>query len=270
MQLSKVSVFVTVVVTAAVTAGAVYGTRSSPPAKTITGCVNNSTKLIRIVSKTSDCRRNEKPLTWNVAGRAGPKGPVGGIGRPGSGARGPTGVAGPTGSAGSTGATGPAGTTGPTGSTGPTGATGATGPVRTPEYAYIYDLSPSDLTATVPVGGDVPFSIANNTKTAGITYTADGKITIATAGVYRIEFMASVDNAGQLELTQNGAELASTVYGRATGTTQIIGQAILTVAQHDVITLRNPTGNTTALTFSSAAGGSHPSVSASIVIEQLA
>lgn len=264
MQRSRVSVLVVVVVTAAITAGAVYGTtRSSPAVKSITGCVNTRTKLIRIVSKRSDCNtRREKALTWNQVGRAGPRGPVGGIGLPGSGARGPTGLNGPTGSAG---ATGPAGSTGPSG---PTGATGATGPVGAPEYAYIYDLSPPDFLTTVAVGGDVPF-IRNGPKTAGITYTANGQITIATAGVYRIEFIASVNELGQLDLTQNGSEVASTVYGRATGTSEIIGQAILTVAHNDVITLRNPTGNSNALTFTSNAGGTHPSVSASVLIEQL-
>jgi hypothetical protein len=44
--------------------------------------------------------------------------------------------------------------------------------------------------------------------------------------------------AGQLLLTQNGIEIASTVYGRATGTSEISGQAILTVAAGDVLTLR--------------------------------
>jgi hypothetical protein len=114
----------------------------------------------------------------------------------------------------------------------------------------------------------VPFA-GNGPKTAGITYVANGQITIATAGVYRVEFIASVQEPGQLELTQNGVEVASTVYGRATGTSEIIGQAILTVAHNDVITLRNPAGNISALTFSSNSGGTHASVSASVVIEQL-
>jgi hypothetical protein len=166
---------------------------------------------------------------------------------------------------------GPTGLTGPDGATGITGATGASGPagpVGSPEYAYIYDLSPGDLPATVRPGNDVPFA-QNGPMTAGISYATNGQITIATRGTYRVEFIASVTEAGQLVLAQNGTELPSTVYGRATGTSQISGQTILTVAAGDVLTLRNPSGNPTALTFTPFAGGTNPDVSASIVIEQL-
>src|SRR5581483_7437965 len=144
---------------------------------------------------------------------------------------------------------------------GVTGATGPTGPVGSPQYAYIYDLSPPDLAATVGAGSDVPFA-HNGPKTAGITYAANGQITIATAGVYHVEFIASVTEPGQLELTQNGVELPSTVYGRATGTSEISGQATLSVAAGDVLTLRNPSGNSSALSFTPLAGGTHPDVSA--------
>jgi BclA C-terminal domain len=136
------------------------------------------------------------------------------------------------------------------------------------QYAYIYDLSPPDLAATVAAGTDVPFA-HNGPKTAGITYTANGQITIATAGVYRVEFIASVTEPGQLVLTQNGVEIPSTVYGRATGTSEISGQATLSVTAGDILTLRNPSGNSPALTFTPVAGGTHADVSASILIEQL-
>jgi hypothetical protein len=151
---------------------------------------------------------------------------------------------------------------------GATGARGPTGPVGLPEYAYIYDLSPPDIAATVGAGTDVPFA-HNGPKTAGITYAANGQITIATAGVYRIEFIASVTEPGQLELTQNGVQIPSTVYGRATGTSEISGQATLSVAAGDILTLRNPSGNSPALTFTPTAGGTHADVSASILIQQL-
>jgi hypothetical protein len=137
-----------------------------------------------------------------------------------------------------------------------------------PQYAYIYDLSPPDLTATVGAGTDVPFA-HNGPMSSGITYAPNGQITIATPGVYRIEFIASVSEPGQLELTQNGVAIPSTIYGRATGTSEISGQANLTVAAGDVITLRNPTGNSPALTFTLFAGGGQPDVSASITIEQV-
>lgn len=142
------------------------------------------------------------------------------------------------------------------------------GQAASPQYAYIYDLSPPDLAATIGAGTDVPFA-HNGPMSSGITYATNGHITIATPGVYRIEFIASVSEPGQLELTQNGVAISSTIYGRASGTSEISGQATLTVAAGDVITLRNPTGNSPALTFTPSAGGGQADVSASIAIEQV-
>jgi hypothetical protein len=141
-------------------------------------------------------------------------------------------------------------------------------PAAAPQYAYIYDVSPPNIPGTVGAGTDVP--LANNgPMSSGVTYASNGQITIAVAGVYHVSFLASVTEPGQLELTQNGTPLPSTVYGRATGTSEISGQAILNVAAGDVITLRNPAGNSPALTFTPIAGGTQPDVSASITIEQV-
>jgi hypothetical protein len=142
------------------------------------------------------------------------------------------------------------------------------GPTTAPQYAYIYDIGPNPV-SSVAAGTDVPFA-DNGPMTSGITYVpATGQITIATAGVYQISFIASVNEPGQLELTQDTTPLPNTLYGRATGTSEISGQAILTVAAGDVITLRNPAGNSPALTFTPSAGGTHPDVTASITIEQV-
>jgi hypothetical protein len=64
-------------------------------------------------------------------------------------------------------------------------------------------------------------------------------------------------------------ELPYTVYGRATGTSQIAGDALVTTtAANSKVELRNPAGNTPALTITPLAGGAQPAV-ASIVIQQL-
>lgn len=64
-------------------------------------------------------------------------------------------------------------------------------------------------------------------------------------------------------------ELPYTVYGRATGSSQIVGDALVTTAAAgSTVELRNPTGNTPALTITPFAGGTHPAV-ASIVIQRL-
>jgi hypothetical protein len=75
-------------------------------------CVKRTNGMIRLIHPGNrgwidDCKRNERAVSWNQIGPAGPTGP-----------QGPTGASGPAGATGSTGATG---------ATGPTGATGATG-----------------------------------------------------------------------------------------------------------------------------------------------
>ena len=70
-------------------------------------------------------------------------------------------------------------------------------------------------------------------------------------------------------MTLNGADLDYTVVGRATGTSDIIGMSIVTTTSvNSVLTVRNPAGNSTALTITPLAGGTRP-VSAHLVITQL-
>ena len=51
---------------------------------------------------------------------------------------------------------------------------------------------------------------------------------LSAIGTYQVLFQVSVTEAGQLILTLNDAELAYTVVGRATGTSQIVGMALVT------------------------------------------
>ena len=82
-------------------------------------------------------------------------------------------------------------------------------------------------------------------------------------------FQVSVTEAGQLILTLNGEDLAYTVVGRATGTSQIVGMSIVeTTVINAVLTVRNPAGNAAALTITPLAGGTRP-VSAHLVITQI-
>lgn len=82
-------------------------------------------------------------------------------------------------------------------------------------------------------------------------------------------FEVSVDEAGRLLLTLNGADLPYTVVGRATGVSQIVGMAIVTTTVvNSILTVRNPAGNAAALTITPLAGGTRP-VSAHLVITQI-
>jgi hypothetical protein len=129
---------------------------------------------------------------------------------------------------------------------------------------------PPDNTATVAVDADVPFP-ENGPALAGsgITRLNTTQFSLAAIGTYQVMFQVSVDEPGQLDLTLNGTELASTVVGRATGTSQIVEMALVqTAAADSTLTVRNPAGNTTALTITPLAGGASP-VSAHLVITRL-
>ena len=90
----------------------------------------------------------------------------------------------------------------------------------------------------------------------------------ANVGVYQIIFQVSITEAGQLVVTLTGNDLAYTVVGRETGTSQIVGIAIIETTENSVLTIRNPSGSSSALTVTPLAGGTR-SVSARLMITQL-
>lgn len=114
--------------------------RVPDPNGTIHGCYQTGSPLRIIDAAVTSCRRGERSLIWNQAGRSGLQGKSG---RPGP--RGPSGPAGPQGPAGpagpkgdpgyggslngTTGSPGPRGEPGPMGPQGPVGPPGPQGPV---------------------------------------------------------------------------------------------------------------------------------------------
>jgi hypothetical protein len=210
-------------------------------------------------------------------GATGPEGPQGIQGETGeTGATGPEGPQGIQGETGETGATGPEGPQGIQGETGETGATGPTGPAGTDgviDFADFYALMPLDNAATVAPGADVDFPQDGPTSSGGITRLGPDSFNLAEIGIYSVQFQVSVTEAGQLVLTldQGGGpvELAYTVVGRATGTSQIVEIALVqTFTENSILTVRNPADNSTALTITPLAGGTEP-VSAHLVIMRL-
>ncbi len=92
-------------------------------------------------------------------------------------------------------------------------------------------------------------------------------------GAYRVDFSVSANEPGQLVLAVDSGggmvEIPYTVYGRATGTSLISGEAIIeTISANSAVEVRNPAGNTPALTITPDAGGTHPAV-ASLLIERV-
>ncbi|MUT68404.1 collagen-like protein [Paenibacillus sp. NEAU-GSW1] len=202
-------------------------------------------------------------------GELGPEGLTGALGPQGAaGLVGAIGALGPQGLAGLAGAIGAAGLTGPTGATGPTGPVGPAGGVL--GFADFFALMPPNNAATVAPNTDVSFPQDGPISGTAITRINASSFNLAAIGTYQVLFQVNVNEAGQLILTLNGADLAYTVVGRATGTSQIVGMALVqTTIINSVLTVRNPAGNSTALTITPLAGGTRPD-SAHLVIMQIA
>lgn len=126
---------------------------------------------------------------------------------------------------------------------------------------------PPDNAATVAIGADVDFPQDGPTS-GSIARTGVDTFNVPTIGTYRVFFTVPVSEAGQLVLTVNGTELSYTVVGRATGTTAITGESLVTTSVvNSIVTVRNA-GSSSALTITPLAGGTDP-VSASIIFERL-
>jgi hypothetical protein len=145
-----------------------------------------------------------------------------------------------------------------------------TAPAASLGFADFFALMPPDNAATIAPGTDVSFP-QDGPASSGSTITRIGpsSFNLSEIGTYQVSFQVSISEAGQLILTLNGADLAYTVVGRATGTSQIVGVALVsTTSVNSILTVRNPAGNPTALTVTPLAGGTRP-VSAHLVITRL-
>ncbi|MEK3720389.1 hypothetical protein [Paenibacillus sp. FSL H8-0034] len=144
------------------------------------------------------------------------------------------------------------------------------GPAGVLSFSDFFALMPPDNAATVAPGTDVSFPQNGPTSGIAIARTSPSTFRLSAKGTYQVLFQVSVTEAGQLVLTLNGAEIAYTVVGRATGTSQIVGMSLVrTTVNKSILAVRNPAGNTTALTITPLAGGTSP-VSAHLVIMRIA
>lgn len=157
---------------------------------------------------------------------------------------------------------------GPAGPAGPPGPAGPAGPaVSALPYGYFFALMPGDNTATVAAGGAVSFP--QDGAANGILRANDTEIVVGLVGVYEVSWQVSVTEPGQLVLALDGLELAHTVAGRATGTSQISNHVLIDVQTAPAsLSVRNPAGSASALTITPLAGGAQAS-SASLVIKQI-
>lgn len=128
---------------------------------------------------------------------------------------------------------------------------------------------PPDNAATVAVGASVDFPQDGPSSGSGITRLTADTFNLLNIGTYQVFWQVCVAQAGQLIIRLNGIELAPTVAGRATGTTEIMGMCLITTSSiNSVLEITNPASNSTALTITPLAGGTLP-VSAHLIITQI-
>lgn len=186
------------------------------------------------------------------------RGPPGPIGPPGT--QGPPGDS--TGTIGNTGPPGPQGLIGTIGNTGPPGVSGII------NFSNFFGLMPGDNAATVAAG--IPVSFPQDGVTNGvITRINSTQFNLPNIGVYDIFFQVSFTEPGQLVIVLNNIQDLTTVVGRATGTSQIIGMTLIkTTSINSILSINNAAGNSPALTITPLAGGTN-SVSCNLVIKQI-
>jgi hypothetical protein len=128
---------------------------------------------------------------------------------------------------------------------------------------------PPDNSSTIAPGSDVQFPLEGPVGGSSILPITSSTFALTNVGAYEVTFNVGVTEPGQLELSLNGVELAYTVVGRATGTSQIVGQSLVTVSAPDsVLAVENPSAESLPLTVTTDAGGVLPA-SASLIIQQL-
>jgi hypothetical protein len=127
---------------------------------------------------------------------------------------------------------------------------------------------PNDNSATIAPGSNVEFP-NNGPNYSSITRTGPSTFNLTNIGTYLIQFQVSIAEPGQLCITLNSIEQPYTVVGGATGTSQIVGlNLITTTSSNSIISISNPSSESTALTLTHLAGGTNP-VSAHLVILQI-
>ncbi len=135
------------------------------------------------------------------------------------------------------------------------------------DFADFYALMPSDNAATVAPGGAVQFP-QNGPNSGTISRVAAGTFSLPVIGTYQVMFQVSVSEPGQLAISLNGVALPYTIVGRATGTSQIVGIALVTTSTSNTLLSIINSGSAAALSITPQAGGSNP-VSAHLVITRL-
>ena len=149
------------------------------------------------------------------------------------------------------------------------GPMGPVGPSFALSFGNYYSLMPGDNSSTIAVGGDVEFPNDGPFLGSDIVRNGPSSFKLVSIGTYQILFQVSITEPGQLVVSLNNIQQTYTTVGRATGTSQIVGMCLIqTLTVNDILTIRNPFENSTALTITPIAGGA-VSVSAHLIITRI-
>lgn len=135
-------------------------------------------------------------------------------------------------------------------------------------FSEFYALMPGDNTATIATGSTINFP--QDGRTNGIIIrSSTNQFLLPDVGTYQVNWQVSVSEAAQLGLQLNGTLITNTVVGRATGTSQIVGNTIITTTiPNSLLSVLNPAGNTPAITITPTAGGTN-AVTANLIITRI-
>ena len=136
-------------------------------------------------------------------------------------------------------------------------------------YMDAYALMPTDNSgSTIAVGADLVLPRLGSSSNSDIVPTSPSSFTLGPIGVYEVSFQVGITTAGQFVLTLNGVQLPATVFGTAAAGIVVGRTIVTTTTANSILTLRNPTGNASALTITPYMGGAN-AVSAHLVVTRL-
>jgi hypothetical protein len=191
---------------AAPAGGAVAISQVPDGAGVIRGCVRKDGQL-RLATAKRPCRKDERPISWNVRGPQGPPGPAGS-----------TGPAGTAGADGASGAAGPQGPTGPQGERGPKGPKGDPGTVDSLERLNGVACRTSGHDGTVELSYDgSAHAVFTCVAAANAASVRVNELATGTSASATDEFV-EVFNAGSSSADLSGYKLA---YRSGAGTSDV-------------------------------------------------
>jgi len=133
-------------------------------------------------------------------------------------------------------------------------------------YQDFYALMPPDNAVTIPPFGAISFPQTALSNSVITRISASG-FNLPDIGTYEVNFQASITEQAQLGIFLNGSLFSSSVVGRATGNTQIVGTSLVTTTTvNSTLSINNL--SFFSITLTPFADGNYP-VSAHLIIKKL-